>query len=486
MTAALELHNISKHFGSVQALRDVDFTLAQGEIHALLGENGAGKSTLMRVAFGLAHPDAGEVTVNGVRRVIRNPAVARTLGIGMVHQHFTSVPAFTVVDNIALGAGWSLSRGGLAERVKTLATETGLPIDPTARVGELPAALKQRVEVLKALAANARILLLDEPSSVLAPAESAALFSRLREFAARGISSVLITHKLEEALSVADRITVLRRGEVVHSGPAASVNARRLTELMIGDSEWTASSPDRTRRPGDVRIQAERLSVERPGWKTPILRDASLTVRAGELVGIAAVEGSGQRELMRAIGGLIRKSGGSLRVEGPVAFVPEDRTREALIGEFSLSENLALSQGRQATWVSGPWIKWPEVRVRTSELIAAYSIRAGGADTRVATLSGGNQQRLVIAAALERGPQTLIAENPTRGLDIKAAAEIHARLRAAARDGVAVLFHSSDLDEVIELSDRVVVVSQGRVTELTAGASRQEIGRSMLSDSTAA
>jgi simple sugar transport system ATP-binding protein len=317
MAPVLELRGITKHFGPVQALRGADFILEEGEIHALLGENGAGKSTLMGIAFGLIRPDAGQILVRGNPQQIRGPLDARHLGIGMVHQHFTSVPALTAAENIGLTAGWSVSPGALYRRVRDLGEQTGLPIDPAARAEDLPAVLKQRLEVLKALATDARILLLDEPSSVLSPAEAESLLTRIQGFRSRGMSAVLITHKLDEATRVADRVTVLRRGEVVHTGPASAEPPARLAALMIGDPGWAPQRASRSASAGEVRVRAKELAVERSGPSGAPLREATFTARSGEVVGIAAVEGNGQRELLRAVAGLLRPSRGELDVSAP-------------------------------------------------------------------------------------------------------------------------------------------------------------------------
>lgn len=479
MTPVLELRGISKRYGSVEALREVDFTLEAGEIHALLGENGAGKSTLMKVAFGLVRPDAGIIAVDGASARLRDPVDARRLGIGMVHQHFTSIPAFTVLENAALSAGWRLKRTVARDRLRQLSEQTGLGLDPDARVEGLSAGLKQRLEVLKALAADARILLLDEPSSVLPPSETETFLALIQGLRARGVSSVLITHKLAEALAVATRVTVLRRGGVVHSGPIAGLTPDLLAGFMLGEA---GEPPEPRGLPavGEVRARMDAVSVPRIGASGSGLHQASFTARAGEIVGIAAVEGNGQREFLRALAGLVKPRGGTLEVSRPVSFIPEDRSTEGLIGELSLTENLVLSQGRSAIAVRGPWIDWAAAKARSHELIEAYEVRATGPEATPHSLSGGNQQRLIIAAALERRPRVIVAENPTRGLDLRATAEVQARLRQAARQGVAVIVHLADLDELLELADRIAVLANGILIELPAGAGRDLIGRHLL------
>jgi simple sugar transport system ATP-binding protein len=482
MLPVLELRGIRKRFGQVEALAGVDFTLNQGEIHALLGENGAGKSTLMKVAFGLVEPDAGGVAIGGTAIRLGDPAAARRLGVGMVHQHFTSIPAFTVAENVALTAGWRLRPRQALERVRRLGKDTGLLIDPTLLVSDLSAGLKQRLEVLKALAADARILLLDEPTSVLSPPDAEALLRGVQEFRARGVATVLITHKLREAVAIADRVTVLRRGRVVHTGPVRDETAERLAGYMLGEP----MSGEPPRRPsagpstGEVRVRAEGLAVERLGGSGTGLRSASLSVRSGEVVGVAAVEGNGQRELLRAIAGLTRPASGRLEAARPSGFIPEDRSTEALIGEFTLTENLVLSQGSSAPWIRGPWVDWERAERRTADLIESFAVRASGPGAPAASLSGGNQQRMVIAATLERRPAVLVAENPTRGLDFRAAGEVMDRLRAAATDGVAVVVHLSDLDELLAVADRIVVLADGVLLDVPPDASRDEIGRRML------
>ncbi len=479
MTPILQLTEIHKRFGQVEALRDVSFRLEPGEIHALLGENGAGKSTLMKVAYGLVAPDAGTIRVRGTEVRLRDAVAARRHGIGMVHQHFTSIPALTVAENVALAAGWRPVPGQIRARVARLTEQSGLPLDPAARVEDLSAGLKQRLEVVKALASEAALLLLDEPSSVLPPDEAAALLETIRRFRTRGIPSVLITHKLHEALAVADRVTVLRRGAVVHEGPIAGETPASLASHMLGTAP-PADEPSTATGGGEVRVRLAGVRAARLGASGSALHEATLEARAGEIVGVAAVEGNGQRELLRVIAGTARAAGGQVTVAPPVSFIPEDRTAEAMIGDFTLAENMVLAQGEGAPWVRGPWLDWARARARTAELMGAFGVRAPGPGARAAALSGGNQQRMVIAAALERRPQVLVAENPTRGLDLRATAEVHARLRGAAADGVAVVVHMGDLDELLALATRVFVVAGGRATSLPPGAPREVIGRQML------
>jgi len=480
-----ELTGIQKRFGSVQALDGADFTLRPGEIHALLGENGAGKSTLMHIAYGLVRSDTGDVRVDGVVRRISSPRQARELGIGMVHQHFTSVPALTVAENIALAAGWAVVPNQLRDRTRRLSERLGLPLDPDQRAGRLSVALKQRLEIVKALAGDARILLLDEPTAVLAPAEAEELLRVVRVFTEAGGSAVLITHKLDEVLRAAERVTVLRQGTVTYAGTVAGQTVESLTSAMIGPesnrSSFTSlqpAAPRATAKRELIRLQSLELSRE-SGYGIAI-RPAALVIGSGEIVGIAAVEGNGQRELLRAVAGRIVRLRGRLEVAQPVAFIPEDRTSEGLVPELDLTENVALGLGLDAPWIRRGWIRWGEGRARTADLLQEFGITASGPRARAVSLSGGNQQKLIVARELSRGPAVIVAENPTRGLDVVAASAIHARLRSAAAAGAAVLFHSSDLDEVLALAERVIVVARGVIAEVPPQASRATIGAMML------
>jgi general nucleoside transport system ATP-binding protein len=480
---ALELRGIQRRFGSVHALRGADFTLLPGEVHALLGENGAGKTTLMHIAAGLLQPDEGVVLVGGVARPGLSPRAARRLGIGMVHQHFTSVPAFTVAENVALTAGWPVAPDALRRQVRATSERAGLPLDPDARVEHLSVALRQRLEIVKALAAEARILLLDEPTAVLAPAEVGDLLRVIRRFTSQGGSAVLITHKLDEALAAADRVTVLRRGAVVLTGSVADTTAGELAVAMIGEraGDERAETPTPSAR-GDagLLVHLEGVDVAREGGLGIALRAASLTVSAEEIVGIAAVEGNGQRELLRVIAGRIHPLRGLRRVTEPIAFVPEDRITEGLIPAMTLTENVVLGSSASEPWIRGRTVDWRVAEARTAALLVELAISAPGPWVPVASLSGGNQQRVVVGRELAKGPSVVVAENPTRGLDIRAEATIHGWLRRAASDGAAVVFHSSDLDEVLALATRIVVVRRGTLIEAPPGATRDELGALML------
>jgi len=476
----LSLTGISKSFGSIPALRGVGLAVRAGEVHAVLGENGAGKSTLMHIADGLLRPDEGAILMDGAPVRFRSARDARRCGIGMVHQHSTAVPALSVMENIALAAGWPVAPAQLRRRVMDLTKRLSLPLDPLTPASQLTVALQQRLEIVKALASEARILLLDEPTAVLAPAEAEELFRFIRGFVEAGGAVVLVTHKLDEALAIADQVTVLRRGAVVLSAPRLQVTAESLTAAMIGGA---LVDPPRERpfRDGPVLVQCDALEVKAESGTG--LRQASFSIRGGELVAVAGVEGNGQRELLRVVAGLRRPFRGLLEVARPIAFVPEDRTTEGLIPSLTLTENIVLGVGRSATWIVGRRVRrvnWAAAKRRTAELLERFSVRAAGPAAMVGSLSGGNQQKLLIARALERRPRVLVAENPTRGLDVQAAAEVHGRLRAAAAAGAAVLIYSNDLDEVLELGDRVLVAAAGVISEAPVGADRQRLGHMML------
>jgi ABC-type uncharacterized transport system ATPase subunit len=452
----LHLRGITKSFGPVRALQHADFALFPGEVHALLGENGAGKSTLMHVAYGMIPPDEGVVEVSGVATAFGSPRDARRNGIGMVHQHFTTIEALTVEENLrlALGPGVRMPAIRLLEGV-----------EPAIRVHQLGVAQRQRLEIAKALATGGRALLLDEPTAVLAPSEIEELLGIVRGFAKEGGAVAFITHKLPEALACADQVTVLRHGTVAFTGPIAGQSADALAGYMLGTSGELARA---------AATEPQAVRPHRPGT-TVVASFGGTPVFAGDLLGVAAVEGNGQRELLRELAGLSGATSGA-----PAAFIPEDRTTEGIIPELTVTENVVLGLQRDPRWIRGLRLDWRAARARTAELVSEFSIRAASPDALAATLSGGNQQKVVLARALERGPRLLIAENPTRGLDIRATREIHGRLRAAAERGVAVVVYSTDLDEVLSLGERVLVVHRGVVREAPAGADRRAVGAMML------
>jgi simple sugar transport system ATP-binding protein len=474
---ALELAGISRHFGAVRALDDASLVVRPGTVHALLGENGAGKTTLMRIAFGLLRADQGSMRIGGQPVTLGSAADAMRRGLGMVHQHFTLVPAMSVAENVALGGGrsiggWRYSARSAAERVLALGKQTGLTLDPEARVESLSVASQQRVEILKALARDARLLILDEPTAVLAPAEARDLLAWLRRFATGEHAVVLITHRLRDALEVADDITVLRRGRIAWTGRAAAASEGSLTEAMIGGRLETVTRASTGRagepvlRATDLRATDER-GVER-------LRGVNLEVKAGEIVGIAGVEGAGQRELLRILAGRATPTAGSVVRPRDVGFIPEDRQHDALILGFPLYENVALRGAGERRGLQ----RWQEAERRTAELIEAFDVRAPGPRTDAAALSGGNQQKLVLARELDGAPAALVAENPTRGLDVRASAAVHAQLREARDRGAALLVYSSDLEEVLELADRVIVMFAGTAHETPRES--DAIGRALL------
>lgn len=484
--AALALRGVSKRFGAVRALDDVSLEVRAGTVHALLGENGAGKSTLMRVAFGLLAPDVGTVALAGAPLATPfTPRDAMARGLGMVHQHFSLVAAMTVAENVALGATGRYRADEVAATVRRIGERTGLVLDPDARVGDLPVSAQQRCEIVKALARDVRVLVLDEPTAVLAPDEAQGLLRWVRTFVDADPSHavVLITHKLRDALAIADDLTVLRRGARVITGPVSQFTEASLADAMLGPGDRSAQLREEVQPVVAVHddavgahhdvLHAHDLVVRDASGVTRV-RAANFAVRAGEIVGLAAVEGSGQHELLRAAAGLLPVQRGQLRAPDDVAFVPEDRHRDALLLDASLTENLAL---RDAGARRGR-MPWDVLATRTATLLRERDVRAPGPTARARALSGGNQQKFVLARALDDAPSALIVENPTRGLDFRATAAVHEALRTARDAGLAVLVYSSDLDEVLALADRVLALHDGVVQEVPRD--RETVGRAML------
>ena len=475
----LELAHITKRYGSTLALHDASLVVRPGTVHAVLGENGAGKTTLMRAAYGMVHPDSGTIHLDGREIHLSAPRDAILSGIGMVHQHFTLVPAMTVQENLALGGRGRLRSRDMTRRVRELADRTGFSLDPFVRVDSLTVGAQQRVEIAKALARDASLLILDEPTAVLAPSEVDDLLRWLRKYVDAGHAAVLITHKLHEALAVADDVTVLRQGRVVHSSPARETNSQQLIESIIGAASVEAREPAIcATAESSVVFLADRVSaLDRSGHIR--IREASFTIRSGEFVGVAAIEGAGQRELLRLLAGRHSVASGDLERPATVGFVPEDRHHDAVLLDRSLTETVALrGAGRRHGRVD-----WHAMRTHTSELLRAFDVRATDTETLVRALSGGNQQKLVLARELmasldESAPEALVVENPTRGLDVLATTEVHQRLRDACTRGAAVVMYSSDLDEVLGLASRVLVVFNGSVREVPMD--RDAIGRAML------
>jgi ABC-type uncharacterized transport system ATPase subunit len=484
------LKGITKRFPGVVANRDVSLTLERGEIHALVGENGAGKSTLMRVLYGLYPPDEGRILVRGAEARISSPRDAIARGIGMVHQHFMLVDRFTVAENIVLGAegGALLDRERMEKTISELARTYGFNIEPSERVQDLSVGEEQRVEILKALYRGVEVLILDEPTAVLTPSETSDLFGNLRRLKEDGKSIVFISHKLDEVLEIADRITVLRRGRVVGETTPARTSKGKLAEMMVGrEVLFRLDKPEVGI--GKPLLKVEALSVGDD------LRDVSFEIASGEILGVAGVEGNGQRELAEVLIGLIAPTSGKISIDGEditghscaacrkrgVAFVPEDRHNRGLVLDMSLWENSVLGQHSSAEY-SGAWglLAINKIKELASRLVRQFDVRAHGINASVATLSGGNQQKLILARELEEDPRLLIAHQPTRGLDVGAIEFVWKQLLEQKQEGRAILLISAELDEIYALSDRIVTIYEGRITgEYPPSAPPEELGIGM-------
>ncbi|QYG95592.1 ABC transporter ATP-binding protein [Iamia sp. SCSIO 61187] len=475
----MELTGITKRFPGVIANRDVNLRVDAGTIHAVVGENGAGKSTLMKILYGMQRPDEGTIAVDGSLVSFRRPTHAIKAGIGMVHQHFMLADNLTVLENIVLGAEPDLpvflSRNRARRRIEELERQYGLAVDPDALVEDLGVGQRQRVEILKVLYRGARVLILDEPTAVLVPQEVEDLFGSLRELKSEGLTVIFISHKLDEVLSVADAITVIRAGTTVATVEPSSVTARDLANLMVGHELPTPETRDSTVT-DTVELSLRGVTVAGAGGR-PALDRIDLDIRRGEIVGVAGVEGNGQTELINAVMGLADLAAGSIHVgsddisswstrrrrEAGVACVPEDRHRDGLLLDAPLWENAALGQQTQAPFASGGFMDRAGARGRAREIIETYDVMTPGVDVRAGALSGGNQQKFVMGRELTSEPQVLVAAHPTRGVDVGAQAAIWEELRKARARGLAVLLISADLDELIGLSDTLVVLYGGRM-----------------------
>lgn len=478
----MEVRGLTKGFPGVTALEGASLTAHPGEVHALLGENGAGKSTLLNLLGGLLSPDAGEILLHGRPLHIRTPREAVVEGIGMVHQHFTLVPRFTVLENVALGVrsglglGWPLAE--VRRRLELLAHETGLQVDPDAPTETLEVGARQRVEILKALLWNPSVLALDEPTAVLTPAEVDRLFAILRGLAARGQTILLVAHKLDEVLAVADRITVLRDGRTVLEAERSRVDASILAQAMVGRPVPPPAPPEPP-VPGPRVALLQGVTVTEAGGGRR-LDGVELELREGEIVGVAGVEGNGQRELALVLARRRPPDGGTVELPERVGFIPQDRRSEGLVLDFDVAENLALALHDDPRWRRGAALDWKAIRSEASALIGRHGVRAPGPSTVVRNLSGGNQQKVVVGREMDRDPRLLVAENPTRGLDVGATEFVHGELRRR-REGRAIVLISTDLDEVLALSDRIVVLIRGRLVEVPAGErTREGVGLRML------
>ncbi|QOR35655.1 ABC transporter ATP-binding protein [Clostridium sp. 'deep sea'] len=494
MALAIEMRNITKRFPGVIANKDVNLKIKAGEIHALLGENGAGKSTLMNVLYGLYEPEEGEILVDGKIVRIKDPKTAINHGIGMVHQHFMLVKPFTVIENIMLGA--EIANNGVLDFKKAraeilkISKKYGLEVKPDAKVEEISVGMQQRVEILKALYRGADVLILDEPTAVLTPNEIQDLIKIMRSLTKQGKSIVFITHKLKEIKEACDKVTVIRRGQVIGTLNTADATIDVLAEMMVGRKVILKVEKNESKI-GENYLEIKDLNVK-DSRNLPAVKGVSFTVRAGEIVGIAGVDGNGQTELIEALTGLSKVESGSIKLKGNeiskmtirkryeqgLAHIPEDRHKHGLVLDFNLAENMVLQNFYQKPFSRGEILNYNEINEYAERLIKEYDIRTPSISVEAKKLSGGNQQKVIIAREIERNPHVIIAAQPTRGLDVGAIEFVHRRLVEQRDAGDAVLLISLELDEVLSLSDRILVMYEGNIVgELTAEeANEQKVG----------
>jgi simple sugar transport system ATP-binding protein len=490
----LETKGMTKRFPGVLANDRVDLKLHKGEILALLGENGAGKSTLMNMIYGLYHPDEGEIWIKGEKVQLSNPGDAIARGVGMVHQHFQLVPVMTVAENVMLGA--EITRAGYLDqrtavkKVRELSQQYGLEVDPTAVIEDLAVGTQQRVEIIKALYRNADILILDEPTAVLTPQEANELFRIMRDLTAQGVSIIFITHKLKEVLAVADRIGVLRGGQYVGTADPQTATEASLAELMVGRKVILQVDKSQA-HPGEVVLIVEDLMVKDDRDHVAV-EGLSLEVRAGEILGVAGVQGNGQREFVEALTGLRPVVGGKIVIAGQdsthaaprtitelgVAHIPEDREKHGLVMSYTLADNMVLNRYYQKPYANGIILNREKIDQDGAALVKEYDVRTPSVYTPASSLSGGNKQKVIVAREFSRETKLLIANQPTRGIDVGSIEFIHNQIVAQRDNGVAVLLVSAELDEVLGLADRVAVMFDGRIVKVlpVAEATRERVG----------
>ena len=500
----LEARHLTKRFPSVVANDDVSIELHRGEILGLLGENGAGKSTLVKMMFGLYEPDGGEVLLRGERVRMDGPGDAIRRGVGMVHQHFQLVPVFTVAENIMLGAeetnGPFLDTVAASRQIRDMSQRFGLTVNPDALVEDLPVGVQQRVEILKALYRKADILILDEPTAVLTPAETDELLGVMRDLAQHGTAIIFITHKLREAIAVCDTIAVLRGGKVVGTTTPQETDRARLASMMVGRDVSLQVEKDPA-TPGDVVLSVQGLEVLDDRGHTAVA-GLDLDVREGEILGIAGVDGNGQRELVEALVGMRRPRAGHIRFDGKditrastqeinrlgVSHIPEDREKHGFVANYSVATNLVLERFDERPFARGVLRDFGAVEAHASEQVDRFDVRPRGIHNRMGSLSGGNKQKVIVARELTQGAHLVIAAQPTRGVDVGSIEFIHRQLVDQRDRGVAVLLVSAELDEVLALSDRVAVIYEGRIQSVLSieDASREKVGLLMAGDVEAA